>query len=245
MSSQAAIAGGKSQPLRFATQTARINRSLAFNNPARIHPQGCTLMSSLKTLYRALVMVATGIIVFLGWQHFGPSTDQLKTGITRALEVAQSALNAHPQRAENDPTSADPRTAPPLLATASDSTASPAPATVVSAPLSTAPSLQTAAPAPPLLSQGDASSPSSPAETEKLPALMSRLESLGVDEPKLAPWGSSGKLYRFCCRAKLGDTQDFAKHFESVADEPTAAVEQVVAKVEAWRLAQNDRNGLR
>ena len=35
------------------------------------------------------------------------------------------------------------------------------------------------------------------------------------------------------------------QHFESVAAEPAAAVEQVLAKVEAWKVAQRDGGTLR
>ena len=70
---------------------------------------------------------------------------------------------------------------------------------------------------------------------------MSRLEQLGGADPKVAPWGSSGHLFRCCCQAPLANSPAVTQHFESVAAEPALAVEQVVAKVEAWRTAQ--RNG--
>jgi hypothetical protein len=78
------------------------------------------------------------------------------------------------------------------------------------------------------------------AAADRLPQLYSRLESLGVSNPQLAPWGSSGQMYRFCCRAALVETPALARHFEAVAPEPVLAVEQVVAKVEAWRAIQGD-----
>jgi hypothetical protein len=203
-------------------------------------------MSSLKSLYRAAVMVATAIIVFKGWQLYGPTTDQLKSGVARALEVTQDTLDqVQPGRAQTAQANIDPRSAPILLATTPDSTTPAEPAAGVPASSVGAPSPSAATEAPQLLSGIDAASPPSPAEGEKLPALMSRLEALGAREPKLAPWGNTGKLYRFCCRANLGDSSAFSRHFESVADEPAAAVEQVVAKVEAWRLAQSSRTELR
>jgi hypothetical protein len=225
----------------------------------KFNPQGCTPMPSLKTLYRAVVMVATGIIVFKGWQLYGPTSEQMKTGAARALELAQDALSQVRQAsAQNEPTNVDPRSASPTFAATANATIPPAqlavappPSGMINSatnsfavpPITTPPAATTEAPH--LLSQ-DQDPPTMPAaETEKLPALMSRLEALGVADPKLAAWGSTGKLYRFCCRAKLGDTAAYTKHFESVADEPAAAVEQVVAKVEAWRLAQNGRNELR
>ena len=74
---------------------------------------------------------------------------------------------------------------------------------------------------------------------------MTRLKELGGIEPQLVAWGSSGQLYRFRCQATLADTPSFTRHFEAVAAEPPAAVEQVVAKVEAWRTAEQDRSRLR
>jgi hypothetical protein len=74
--------------------------------------------------------------------------------------------------------------------------------------------------------------------SDSLPPLYSRLEELGASDPELGTWGSTGQMYRFCCRAALADTPAFARHFEAVAAEPLAAVEQVVAKVEAWRAIQ-------
>jgi hypothetical protein len=148
-------------------------------------------MSSLKTLYRAAVMVATAIIVFKGWQLYGPTSDQLKSGMARALEVAQEALNrVPPERAQTDPASIDPRSAPPLVATTLESKAPASPTTGAPSTSLGPPSPPGTTEAPQLLS-GAAHAPMSPAESEKLPALMSRLEALGVDQPKLVPWGST------------------------------------------------------
>jgi hypothetical protein len=81
-------------------------------------------------------------------------------------------------------------------------------------------------------------------ESERMPTLLARLERLGATDPQLAAWGSGGKLYRFCCRAALAETSQYTRHFESVAAAPLVAVEQVVAKVEAWRVAQGASPGL-
>jgi hypothetical protein len=80
---------------------------------------------------------------------------------------------------------------------------------------------------------------------DRLPPLFSRLEALGVTDPQLAPWGLSGQMYRFCCRASWAGTPAFTRHFEAVAAEPLSAVEQVVAKVEAWRNIQHDETAVR
>ena len=77
-----------------------------------------------------------------------------------------------------------------------------------------------------------------------LRALYSRLEQLGVVEPRLAAWGSGGRLHRFCCRATVGGDANFKRHFEAIAAEPRLAVQEVVGKVEAWRTAQQKSDQL-
>jgi hypothetical protein len=81
-------------------------------------------------------------------------------------------------------------------------------------------------------------------DSRRMPLLLARLEQLGAVDPQLAAWGSSGNLYRFCCRAALAGSPSYARHFEAVAAEPLAAVEQVVSKVETWRTEQPVSSGL-
>jgi hypothetical protein len=70
--------------------------------------------------------------------------------------------------------------------------------------------------------------------------LMSRLQQLGAAESKLAPWGSGGNLYRFTCRAPLASAPTMTQHFESIAADPAAAVQEVLTKVESWQIAQRE-----
>jgi hypothetical protein len=74
-----------------------------------------------------------------------------------------------------------------------------------------------------------------------LTMLLTRLKELGGIEPALEPWGASGNLYRFCCRAALADNPQITRHFEAVAAEQRVAVENVVAKVQSWR-AERERS---
>jgi hypothetical protein len=84
-----------------------------------------------------------------------------------------------------------------------------------------------------------------PQDGDRLPKLLARLEQLGGIDPQLAAWGSSGQLYRFRCRATLADAPNYTRHFEAVAPEPLVAVENVIAKVEAWRTAHRASDQLR
>ena len=197
-------------------------------------------MPSSSTVFRAIVMIVAGVFVAKGWQLYGPSNEQLKTFAAAAMEKAQVAWNGSPDNAINSPPQAiDPRSA--------------APPVVADAPPASPPPLE---PAPQLvpLTNGDADAgtsvnnaappgtapPTPTADEEAVARLLEQLQQLGAAEAQVGPWGSSGQLFRCYCRAKLSETSPLARHFEAVAGEPTAAVEQVVAKVEAWRTEQQN-----
>ena len=203
-------------------------------------------MPRFTTIFRMIVMAVAAVIAVQGWQRYGPSTQQVKSLASRVLEIAHDALNRPELKpaetsglVENRPGdspafSAAPPPAPvvtPPVAQNGDFPAAPA----IFAPIVPAESIQMTSVEP---------SASTAADADRLPALMNRLKELGGIEPQLVTWGSSGQLYRFCCQATLDDTPSFKRHFESVAAEPSVAVEEVVAKVEAWRTEQ-DRSRLR
>ena len=48
-------------------------------------------MPSLTTIFRAVVMLAVGAIVFKGWQLYGPSAEKVKSVAARAVDMAQAA----------------------------------------------------------------------------------------------------------------------------------------------------------
>jgi hypothetical protein len=206
-------------------------------------------MPSLTTIYRAGVMIAVGAIAYKGWQLYGPPTEKVKSVATRAVDMAQTAWNNYRSSGKDVQPAPAPRgSAPPLAQTLQP------PATegaIVPPPLST----QTLTPSPPAGAIPSTSAPMTQApitplaqtppatatEDDRVKTLMSRLQQLGGSDPKVAPWGSGGHLFRCCCQAPLANSSAVTQHFESVATEPALAVEQVVAKVEAWRTAQ--RNG--
>jgi hypothetical protein len=76
------------------------------------------------------------------------------------------------------------------------------------------------------------------AASDGVSPLLARLEELGGADAQVSEWGSGGQLFRCRCRAKVGNESPLARHFEAIASEPVLAVEQVVAKVEAWRTEQ-------
>jgi hypothetical protein len=201
-------------------------------------------MPSFTTVLRAAVMLVAAIVVVKGWQLYGPSAEQMKSWTARIAEQIHIALSDRPQLAP----AAD-ESASELKSAAAAPTSLPdafAPASRIEAtefaevPPLTADSTK----GPALGANNLVSIPQTASiESERMPTLLARLERLGATDPQLAAWGS-GKLYRFCCRAALAETSQYTRHFESVAAEPLVAVEQVVAKVEAWRVAQDASPGL-
>ena len=204
-------------------------------------------MPPLTTIYRAGVMLAVGAIAFKGWQLFGPPTEKVKSIAVNAVDMAQSAWKSFqtPDKAATPPT--QPRAGTPPFAqtlqppAANIAIAPPALSaqTLTSSPTGTIPSTSAPATQPPITPLAE-TAPATGLKGDRVQALLSRLEQLGGADPKLAPWGSSGHLFRCCCQAPLANSPAVMQHFESVAAEPSLAVEQVVAQVEAWRTAQRD-----
>jgi hypothetical protein len=199
-------------------------------------------MPSMTTLYRFVVMVAVGIIVVTGWKHFGPSTEQMKSFAVAGIEKAKAAWNKSGDGPDANAAVADPRTAAQSLVGNTPSPVSGA----TSQPPAAAPQLV------PLANSGQDELFGIGATTGEAPAqaanqagaggvepLLAKLQEIGGADAKVVEWGSSGELFRCSCRAK-SDASPLARHFEAVAAEPVAAVEQVVAKVEAWRSQQHN-----
>jgi hypothetical protein len=251
--SKSAIAGRKTPRVRFAAR----NEGVASNYPGNRVSRGADpwehsfkpengRMPRFTTIFRMIVMAIAAVIAVEGWQRYGPSTQQVKSLASRVLKIAHESLNKPELKpaetsglVDNRPGDSPAFTAAPLTApvvtapVAQDGDFPAAPA--IFAPVARAESIRTTSIEPPSSFESDA---------DRLPALMNRLKELGGSEPQLVSWGSGGQLYRFCCQATLDDSPSFKRHFESVASEPSVAVEEVVAKVEAWRTEQ-DRSRLR
>lgn len=218
-------------------------------------------MPSFTTIYRAIVMLAAGMMIVKGWQLYGPSSEQVKSIGVRGVELAYAAWNQWqppPGGAGTGPRGM----APPFGGVTPKISTDPAP--LIPAPALTTGSVEAVVPvgdpgsgAPAVAPLPVTSDPSvaleatdkslalSAGDRANLPALLSRLEELGAADAELTPWGTSGQLYRFHCRAKMANVPNITQHFESVAAEPLVAVQQVVAKVEAWRIAQGDSGQMR
>jgi hypothetical protein len=200
-------------------------------------------MPSFTTVFRAIVMLVAAVLLVKGWQSYGPSTEQLKSIALQALEAANAKQSERNVAEQNAGLVAEEKASAPLappLAVATESasqTARQQPNVHATWDSSVKPATfpdhnKDASRGP------DGRQSVSGADAEHLSALLKRLETLGATETKLTAWGTTGELYRFSCRAAIADTPAFARHFESVSAAPHAAVEGVVAKVEAWRTAK-------
>lgn len=216
-------------------------------------------MPSFQTLFRAVVMVAVVVAGVKGWKAYGPTNEQVQRAYNQLRDVVQAALPSN--EPTNSTAAADPRHAP--AAVVASPPLAPRPGGTQSQLLPPAAPMSAPADAPKLLSSsepasaGVASSPfSSPGASftkdsigqnsndVRVAELVAKLQRMGAENTSLAPWGGGG-LYRFSCSAPLANAPMMTQHFESVAAEPAAAVEQVVAKVEAWQVAQRDGGILR
>ena len=210
-------------------------------------------MPSLTTIYRAGVMIAVAAIVYTSWQHYGPSGEKVKSVAARAVDMAQAAWkNLQPSDKDAGPATDARGSAPPFAQT----TQQPASNVAIAPPALSKQSLTPSPPAgaPPIGSASSTQPPITPvggapssvsSSDERVHALLSRLEQLGGADAKLTPWGSSGRLFRCCCEAPLANSKAVTQHFESVAAEREQALEQVLAKVEAWRTAQRNDSVVR
>jgi hypothetical protein len=212
-------------------------------------------MSSFTTMFRVVVMLAVGAGLFKGWQLYGPSAEEVKSALVRATEIAESIWkNGQAAEDEKRPPLDSLKSAPPFAFAPSaltgtrampPATLSPATAASATTDVPTAPALTNPPPIGPPAEKMQPAPAATNGNESRLKELLSRLEQLGGAEPKLTSWGSTGRLYRFSCRAALNRSPALTQHFESVAAEPAIAVEQVVAKVEAWRMAQEKLASLR
>lgn len=209
-------------------------------------------MPSFQTILRAVVMIGMGVLAVKGWHAYGPTNAQLARAYNQLKDVVQASLSNSDEASTT--AAADPRLAPPKLSAPTPplmpmSGAQPQvpPPTMPATAQAEAPKLLPGSPSTAELSS-PFSAPGAPLSKDafdssagdpRVNELIAKLQRLGAENTSLAPWGNGG-LYRFSCSAPLANAPMMTQHFESVAAEPALAVEEVIAKVEAWRVAQRD-----
>jgi hypothetical protein len=224
-------------------------------------------MSSFKTFFRAVVMLATLGLLAKAWYHYGPTLGELQAIGGRVVQVANEAWanywqppgTSSPLATDQPPTAATPPApfAPPT-GPVQPTRLPPAPAELGNArPVQLASGLAAeAAPAGATRSSPVARSwfdhaqqspPPTAASLEPMDAfqqhdplatLVDRLHGLGVRDQELKPWGSRGELVRFTCSVPWAESPNYTRQFEAVATTPLAAVQEVATEIEAWRAAR-------
>src|SRR5687768_10551209 len=146
-------------------------------------------MPSFTTIFRAIVMLAAGVVVVKGWQLYGPSAERMKAFTAQSLERTRAAWNESQQPAPPDAvlTTDPPGAAAPFTAALQQPSHS---NTVSAAPLAipsvlpgesdpVAPAMFSESAAEETAPQASDRMPAIPAaEADRLPALLARLEAL-------------------------------------------------------------------
>lgn len=65
-----------------------------------------------------------------------------------------------------------------------------------------------------------------------------RLREFGASHYRLETWGERGELFRCTANVRLPNRRGGMRHFEATAAAPAQAIEQLLAKIEAWREAR-------
>lgn len=196
-------------------------------------------MSPLRTTFRVVIMVSVLAVVVKGWFLYGPSREQVSSVGVRAIELGDSLLSRF--RDPTPPAAAPQGGPPPFVATPAEAgpSAQRLPPTLSPPAVGEVQLASAIDPAGPAVASQMVAPVSQPAGVDaRIEAALAQLDELGAGQHQLQPWGTSGQLYRFCCSAAWGSGPDYSRHFEAVAAEPAAAVEQVVGQVAAWRAAE-------
>jgi hypothetical protein len=175
----------------------------------------------MATTLRALVMLSVLVGLPAAWIYYGPLPPQAQRVVDRVVGAAKEAIGWNRPLADHARAAAvvkyESATAPVWIGAQPTAT-----------PL---------AEAPPLLE------PKPVTFAERVEPLLARLRQLGAVAYDLELWGDGGKLYRFHCEMPLGAGAELTQQFEAVAQDPQQSVEQVVAQVSEWQLAQQ-RGGM-
>ena len=171
----------------------------------------------MAVLFRAMVMLLVLVGLPAAWVYYGPLPGGAQRCLNRMMEIGRTALTKG-----TDSLTAESITAPAY--------------SVVSEPIRYDP--QTA---PASFTRSTASLAEKSALQEQLEPHLSLLRKLGASEYTLEDWGENGQLVRFRCDVSVGSNSDLTRHFEAVAANSLAAVQEVVGEVTSWQNALGGR----
>jgi hypothetical protein len=166
-------------------------------------------------------MLSTLVGLPAAWIYYGPLPPQAQQVANRLVSVAKEALGWDGRAEEVEPGETWVHAAATPAGRASEASSSGAPQ-----------------PAAPAQARGPVVEPKPLSFAERVEPLLARLRQFGVAEYALERWGNDGDLYRFRCEMPLSPHVELTQQFEAVAADPQLSVEQVVAEVATWRLAQ-------
>ena len=84
---------------------------------------------------------------------------------------------------------------------------------------------------------GDRTDPQAKTNSETastVPGVETRLRELGAIDVRLEPWGSTGRLFRYCASVSVAGSAEVQRHFQSIGTNPDQAAQDVLAQVTAW-----------
>jgi hypothetical protein len=179
----------------------------------------------MATTLRAAVMLSALVGLPAAWIYYGPLPPQAQRVVDRLVAVAKVAVPSASQTEAARPR----RTFAP---------ADPAPSWPANVEAEHQPAFEP--PVEPILPVAAAgvAEPRALSFAERVEPLLARLRQLGVAEYALERWGDGGQLYRFRCEMPIAASAELTQQFEAVAADPQSTVEQVVAEIAIWQLAQ-------
>ncbi|MEM9658070.1 MAG: hypothetical protein AAF961_06890, partial [Planctomycetota bacterium] len=199
--------------------------------------------AAMSTWFRASVMLAALIGLPAAWFNYGPLPPSAQGALDRIANSTRDAFGLSPRRdhdSQATSTSTDVGSFAPLFRQG---------AARLEPPLERA----TVGPRPPIedmaAKTGERAAPQRPAAGGReadvaIQRLLGRLRRLGVADYDLQQWGLGPSLYRFECAMPLAGNPEHTQHFEAVASDPLASVEQVMAEVSSWSLARRNASRL-
>lgn len=191
----------------------------------------------MATMLRALVMLGVLVGGPAAWIYYGPLPPEAQQTVDRMVGAAKQAIGwdkssaSSPERTDG---AAIGYQVPAPAWSGGGLTTAP---TFTHTSTTTAPQTTPAVEAPPLTTA------QTPTFEERIEPLLLQLRALGVVEYALERWGDGGSLYRFHCEMPLAASAQLTQQFEAVAGDPQQSVEQVVAQVGEWQIAQQ-RGGM-
>lgn len=176
----------------------------------------------MTTWIRAMIMMSALVAAPAAWVYYGPLPAGAQQAVDRVVALAKTRLGSAAAEQRGSEPSSSPA---PLFV---DEGAARSEGRVV-APVSSPSRAVQQRPegAPPLADDPYGVAP-----------LLAELRRQGAAEYALEAWGARGELFRFHCAMPLAGRASQTQHFEAIAADPRAAVQEVCSETSSWRMAR-------